>query len=196
VSQDGIVVGKAVGECTIYAASVNNKIIECTVAVTPAKIKSVSFKNSSYKLLVGDTIQAELNVDPIYAEVTDIQWIIDDKSIATITDDGIITCHSLGTTKLTAIVNGEFMTTCDVRGCTVDNFIGLLLTSCSVINNNGYVMGSFMYKVNNYSSYDVKLKEVQIINSSTNSVTSIVSVNSMLKAYMEYSMTININSYT
>lgn len=196
VSQDGIVVGKAVGECTIYAASVNNKIIECTVAVTPAKIKSVSFKNSSYKLLVGDTIQAELNVDPIYAEVTDIKWIIDDKSIATITDDGIITCHSLGTTKLTAIVNGEFMTTCDVRGCTVDNFIGLLLTSCSVINNNGYVMGSFMHKVSNYSSYDVKLKEVQIINSSTNSVTSIVSFNSILKAYMEYSMTININSYT
>lgn len=57
-------------------------------------------------------------------------------------------------------------------------------------------MGSFMYKVSNYSSYDVKLKEVQIINSSTNSVTSVVNVNSMLEAYMEYSMTININSYT
>ncbi len=82
--------------------------ISTTVAVT-----GVTLNEESLSLEVGDTSNLVATIYPIDATNQSVTWTSSDESVATISDSGIITAISKGTTDITVTtVDGSFSATC------------------------------------------------------------------------------------
>lgn len=198
VDDNGKVKAIKEGECSIYVKSSNEKKAECKIIVKPISVQKVEFTTSEIKLLVGDTKEVEFNITPTNAKITDIKWKIEDESIASISDNGIITCKNIGTTKLTVIINGEHTTECQIIGCGIEEFISLKFGSSSTVNINGNVTGNIGCYIINNSSQDIIAKSIQLINSATGAKGNIMELgNEIVKANSSigYSITINVGIY-
>ena len=167
VSDDGMVVAIAEGECFICAEASNKKVAKCKIIVKPIAVQRVQITSSIIKLMVGDTQKVEFSVYPTNAKVNDVKWSIEDPSIATVSNDGVVTCYGIGETKLTVIVNGEQRTECQIVGCDIEDFVYLKFGSAAVMDLNGYVQGSISCFIVNDSSKEIYAKSIQLIESNT-----------------------------
>lgn len=178
VDNNGKVTAIKEGECSIYAKSANGKNAECKVIVKPISVQYVEFVLHEIKLLVGETKRVEYNVIPSNAKITDIEWKIEDESIASISDEGIITIKNIGTTKLTVIVNGEYTAECTIIGCSIEEFISLRFFGGSIMTNNGYILpgSKIMCGMINSSTQNIIAKSIQLIDSETGSKGNVMSL--------------------
>ena len=205
IDNQGKVTAIKEGECSIYAKSTNGKTAECKIIVKPISVQKVEFVSTEIKLLIGDTkkisignTKTEIIVTPSNAKITDVKWKIEDESIASITEDGTITCKNIGTTKLTVTINGEHTAECQIIGCNIDGLISLEFGSSSTMNINGYVTGSIGCYIVNNSSQDIIAKSIQLIDSATGAKGNIMELgNEIVKANSSigYSITIKIAYY-
>ena len=198
VDNNGKVKAIKEGECSIYVKSSNEKKTECKIIVKPISVQKVELTSSEIKLLVGDTKTVEFNITPTNAKITDIKWKIEDESIASISDNGIITCKNIGTTKLIVTINGEHTAECKIVGCNIEEFISLRFGSSSTVSINGNVTGKIGCYIINDSSHDIIAKSIQLINSSTGAKGNVMELgNATVKANSSigYSITINLPIY-
>ena len=165
VDNNGKVSAIKEGECIIYAKTSNNKTAECKVVVKPISVKELKLSSSRVKLLVGETKQVTYTVTPSNAKIVDVKWHIEDTSIASVSDNGEVTCNKLGTTKLTVTINGEYSAECEIAGCTIEEFISLSFGSMSYSSVGGYVTGNFACYMSNSSSQSVVVQYIQLIDS-------------------------------
>ena len=182
------------GECSIYAKTVNNKIAECKVVVKPATVKKVEFVETRIKLLVGDTKTLKYSVTPSYAKISKIEWRVEDESIASVSDNGIVTCKSAGTTNLFVIINEEYVARCQIIGCNIDEFVSLRFGGSSITNFNGIIKASIVCHILNSSSQDIVAKSIQLIDPTTGSKGNIMELgNKTVGANSSIGYTITIN---
>jgi hypothetical protein len=167
VDDNGKVVAVAEGECIISAESSNNKVANCKIKVRPIAVQSVQISSTVIKMMVGDTKKVEFSVTPSNAKVNDYKWSVEDATVASVTDDGVVTCHGIGSTKLTVVVNGEYSAECQIEGCGIEEFVSLKFGSAAVTDINGYVTGSIGCFIVNNSSQEIYVKSIQIVDSST-----------------------------
>ena len=107
VDQTGLVQTVAGGDAIIYAKATDGSGIVASCNITSVVlITDIRFNKKNIELHVGSTYAFVKNdnytVEPNNANVTQINWYTSNESIATITNDGMITAHKEGKIKVYA----------------------------------------------------------------------------------------------
>ena len=94
-------VGKAVITC--YPKGRPGKRLTCTITVKKMapKIKSLSFKEKTIEVYIGDQVQNRLKIKPAGANKTRIKYSSSKKTVAKVNAKGVVTGLKAGTAKIT-----------------------------------------------------------------------------------------------
>ena len=112
VSSDGTVIAKSIGVANITAT--NGEVsASCRVTVNPIEASNVTLNVENLNLLVGQTETLSATVEPENTTDAKIVWASDDETIATVSEDGIVTAVMVGIANITATC-GEVTATCKV----------------------------------------------------------------------------------
>lgn len=118
VSKDGTVTAVSAGEAVItVTTSDGGKTSSCKITVTAKQVsvEGVSVEPESLSLAVGETAQVTASVTPEDASDKTVIWSSNDKSIATVSEDGTVTAVSVGKAIITATTkDGEKTASCSV----------------------------------------------------------------------------------
>lgn len=109
VTSKGRVVAKRSGTATIKATSVKNKkaVAKCKITVYKKTLKLVNNGLSSYEKKVGETFQASVKISTPQKGAQPIVWSSTNKSVATVTQKGKVTCKSPGQCTIKAVSGGK-----------------------------------------------------------------------------------------
>ncbi|MDE6317604.1 MAG: Ig-like domain-containing protein [Muribaculaceae bacterium] len=105
VDQVGKVTGVGLGTSTITAfATINGKTVEvsCNVNVIPVKVSSIELSATTAELRVTETLKLTTAILPENATDKTLQWTTNAPSIASVTEDGMVTALQLGQARITA----------------------------------------------------------------------------------------------
>ena len=112
VSPDGTVIAKSIGVANITAT--NGEVsASCRVTVNPIEASKVTLNVENLNLFVGQTETLSATVEPENTTDAKIVWASDDETIATVSEDGIVTAVMVGIANITATC-GEATATCKV----------------------------------------------------------------------------------
>ena len=179
VNGEGLVCAIGEGECNIYARSNNDKVAECRVTVLPASIKHIEFIDK-IRFMPGDSLKVGFSVTPSYAKITDVKWEMEDETVASVTDDGLVVCNNVGSTILRLTLNNEHSVVCEVEGCAIDELVSLQFGSSAVMSVGGYVTGNIELNMVNNSMHNIVAKNIQIIDGSTGNVGSTIHLSNII----------------
>lgn len=119
VDNTGLVTASSEGNAVITATSVSNPEVTATSSITviPTPVSSIELSDSEIAIEVGQTSTLEANVLPSTATNKTVTWRSADNSIATVSEDGVITGVSLGTVNIyaTAADGSNVTATCIVN---------------------------------------------------------------------------------
>ena len=99
ISEDGKVYAVAAGTAVIRV-SVGNKSASCTVTVLQP-VTSISLNKSSLTMSTNDTYTLTANVYPSDAHDKTVVWSSSDETVATVSQDGLVTAAGKGTATIT-----------------------------------------------------------------------------------------------
>lgn len=105
VAEDGTVHANNVGTTQVFVSTKDNKYADyCEIEVTTddVDVESISLNKTSVTGIKNETIQMQATVYPENATDQEVDWYVDDNSVASITDQGELTILKKGTTKLRA----------------------------------------------------------------------------------------------
>lgn len=113
VDYDGTVYGKGVGKATI-TAEVDGKKATCEVTVKKINVTKVEVTPKAYRFAeVGETLQLTATITPSDASVKMVTWSSDAPNIASVDENGFVTCNGMGSANITATADGKSCT-CNV----------------------------------------------------------------------------------
>lgn len=113
VDDQGNVTGVTPGTAEV-SVTADEAVAKCKVMVIALKPQGLSLDVEKLDMTVGQTRQLEAVVTPAGAEVEDLQWSSDNKSVA-IVNDGLVTAVSEGKTVITVSCNGgKLIAECEV----------------------------------------------------------------------------------
>lgn len=101
VTSDGNVTGISSGSATITATTVNGLTATCSVTVSLVYATSIELNKSELTLTEGDTEQLTATTYPDNTTVKDVHWTTSDESVATVSDDGLVTAVKAGSATIT-----------------------------------------------------------------------------------------------
>jgi len=109
VDENGSVTAVGMGDAVITATLAENDSITCTLNVSAScdKAEDFYFEAPYVTLCVDETSAPVPVVVPYGAEALGISWVSADETVATVSADGIITAHSVGSTLLTATLGDK-----------------------------------------------------------------------------------------
>lgn len=120
VNEEGVISANQVGETQIFVSTTDGKYADyCNVTVTTTDIdaEAIMLNSTSVIGIPDESIQMEAKVYPDEATDKDVDWYIEDESVASVSDTGEITILKKGTTTLKAISkNGSCYAECFVEG--------------------------------------------------------------------------------
>ena len=102
VSETGHLAALDRGETTVCVTSANGKSDTIKIVVKEILAESVRIEAPD-TVKIGDQVAIDAVIDPADASVRDIEWRVDDPSVATISSTGILTAHTVGKVTITAI---------------------------------------------------------------------------------------------
>lgn len=107
VNSDGMVQGKGTGDATI-TATVDDKTATCKVTVKKIDVTSVVVAPKSYRFSeAGETVQLTATIKPDDASVKIVTWSSSNTDVATVDENGLVTCVSAGDAIITAAADGK-----------------------------------------------------------------------------------------
>lgn len=103
------------------------------------KVTGVSISESSISLVEGNSKQLTASIQPLNATVKRVSWSSDNTSIATVTQDGVISAIKVGTANITVKTeDGNFTATCNVTVTSTSSSSGITLSATTIsIFNDG-----------------------------------------------------------
>lgn len=101
VSEAGLVTAMSPGKATIIASS-ENLAANCNVEVLPISVKRVELNATSVSLNPTEEFQLTATVKPDNAADKTVTWKSSDESVATVSETGLISAHSVGSAIITA----------------------------------------------------------------------------------------------
>jgi len=169
VNGEGEIQAISVGDCLITGVSEDGSFeVSCKLTVVPKALEGISFETTIDKIEVGGQVQFKVKFTPEDAENKNIKWYSSNSSIASVSQEGIVTGNAIGTTTITAISDdGSYKISTDCRVASIEEFMDLYFPSASVTIINGYVWGSVSSALLNRSSKTVRLVRLQVLDSST-----------------------------
>lgn len=104
VDTTGRITAKAKGEAVITVTSTVNPVIKAEIAVTVIEktaVTGVTVTESEKELKVDDTYQIEAFVTPDDATIQELSYASSEESVATVTEDGLVTAAAVGEADIT-----------------------------------------------------------------------------------------------
>ena len=98
-------------------------------------VSSISLNSSSVSLEVGKSYQLSATISPTKATEKTVRWVTSNSSVATVSDNGLVTAKSLGSATITAYASSGKSATCNVvvNGHeAVDLGLSVMWASCNV----------------------------------------------------------------
>ncbi|MDE6850780.1 MAG: Ig-like domain-containing protein, partial [Clostridia bacterium] len=121
VDQSGNLTAKAKGTAIITVTTVSGgKTDSCTVTVTETepevvKVQSVSLNKSSATLKVSETVKLTVTFTPANPDNKNVSWKSSNESIATVSNDGLVSAKAVGKTTVTVISeDGSHSDKCEI----------------------------------------------------------------------------------
>ena len=108
VSQNGVVTAKKKGTAKITVTTNDgNKTAECIITVTDKvyPVESVTLDKSSWEMIVGEDITLVATINPSNATDKTVVWNSSNTSVATVSQNGVVTAKKEGTAKITVTTN-------------------------------------------------------------------------------------------
>ena len=96
----------------VITASAGSKSATCKVTVTSktVSVTSITLSQETAEMLIGETVQLKANIQPANATDKDVIWASSRQSVATVSDDGLVTAIDEGTCTITASAGGKSAT--------------------------------------------------------------------------------------
>lgn len=178
VNSKGVVTGVGAGTAVISCvAQDNNLTAKCTVTVKkPVDVVLIDTNVSSKKLQQGTTYQLKASITPENATFKDVEWKSDNKKVATVNSNGLVTAVSTGTAYITctSVDNPMVMTT--VKITVVIKVSGVKL------NYSQFEMYQTTEKTLKAKVYPSDATNKKVVWSSSNTSVATVSKNGVVKA--------------
>lgn len=114
VSADGTITAIAEGTATITATTDNDIKKTCKVTVSNVKVESFKLSASSLNVLVGLNKTIAVTYTPEDAADKNVEWSSDNKSVATVDENGVVSAVAEGNAIITAR-HGEMKETCIIN---------------------------------------------------------------------------------
>ena len=116
VNEDGTVIGKAKGTCTITATSVDGGFTATCEVTVLQPVEAATLETHGMEMKVGDNKDLYCNLQPATADNKAIVWQSSDEYIATVDNSGSVTALKAGTVYIRAISedNSEAKDSCKV----------------------------------------------------------------------------------
>ena len=116
VDENGIVVGKSVGNTVITVSTVNGikKTVNVVVSKKIIPVNKVSFKESSVDLKVGKTIKLDYSIEPSSATDKSVQFNYD-KNMVSIDENGVLKAIKPGNTSVELVSSNGIKTSLSVK---------------------------------------------------------------------------------
>ena len=106
VDETGLVTAVSVGETTITAIC-GEASATCKVTVKPILATSITLDKKTLKLTIGENETLTATVEPENTTYKTIVWSSSDEDIAIVSEEGVVTAVSFGTTTITATYEGK-----------------------------------------------------------------------------------------
>lgn len=129
-------------------------------SATPVNVTGVDVSPSTSSIEINGTVQLTATVSPSNATNKSVTWSSNNTSIATVSNSGLVTGISAGTTRITATTtDGSFTDYCDVTVTTAVTYTYKLATSLTVGKNYLIANGNTgsVYLLTNESGGDRQL---------------------------------------
>ncbi len=116
VDKNGTIIAQYFGKATITATALGGIDVSasCEVTVVPILPESVTLDKTSVDLRKDDTFTLSATIHPENATDTTITWTSSDESVATVSDEGVVTAVNKGSAIITAATHNGKTATCDV----------------------------------------------------------------------------------
>ena len=109
VSSNGQIIAKGKGTCTITCTAADGYGTKSTCKVTvKQQVTSIDLGNETLNMLCGTEKTLTPTINPSNADVKTLTWKSTDKSVATITSEGVLTAVSPGTATITCTATDDF----------------------------------------------------------------------------------------
>jgi len=104
VSSRGIVTGLGIGQATVTVSTANGEVsAQCAITVTaPVNVDSITINNTESQIVAGNKLLLDYSVYPENAGDKSISWEVDDTSVASVNEYGLLTAKCGGTVTITA----------------------------------------------------------------------------------------------
>lgn len=110
---EGVVNAVGIGECEISVSTDNGINATSHISVRPALPTNISISMTEIKLIEGETHQLYATIEPENCENT-VVWESSDESIATVSQEGLVTAVSEGSCKVITYTSNSLTAQCDV----------------------------------------------------------------------------------
>ncbi|MCM1356283.1 MAG: Ig-like domain-containing protein [Staphylococcus sp.] len=99
---NGVVKAISIGEATITASTTDGSGLKasCHVTVSPILVSEIILEPETLELKIGKSSQLRAIVTPDYATNKELSWSSDDESVATVSQSGLVTILSDGSTTI------------------------------------------------------------------------------------------------
>lgn len=108
LANDGTVIANATGVAVITVTALDGfgASTEINVTIDGKPVESITISAEEAAIYIGETVQLSATVAPDDATNQAIQWLTSDESIATVSEDGLVTGVSAGVATITAVARG------------------------------------------------------------------------------------------
>ncbi len=100
VSNKGVVTALSSGTVTIYAVAASSVSDHYSIQVVDVEVQNINLNISKVTLTTGDKQQVSVSYEPENATNKSLTWTSTDETIATVSEDGLITAVGEGTTTI------------------------------------------------------------------------------------------------
>lgn len=103
VNNAGAVIGMGAGTATITVKSANGKTASVNVTVVNVPVKEIQLNTESAEVTISGTVALKTTILPENATNKAVKWMSEDETIASVSVDGVVTGHKVGSTSVYAI---------------------------------------------------------------------------------------------
>ena len=153
----------------IITASINGYSTTCTVTVSNSyvPVKGISLNKNNLNILIGNSETIIANINPTNATNKEVTWTSSNPSVASVDSNGKITAKKIGTTIITASING-YSSTSTINVVDKIELKGISLNKSSLnIKENSSATLNITYNPSNATNKKITWK------SSNNSIASV-----------------------
>jgi uncharacterized protein YjdB len=136
VNQSGVVTGVSPGNATITVTTQDGaKTASSAITSSNVLLTSLVLNKTAATVGVGDTTSIKATVAPAIASNKTVIWSSSDPSIATVSNNGLVTAVAIGTATITATAQ-------DASGISSSSAITVVSAgACGIMTNNGFESG-------------------------------------------------------